>query len=73
MEFTRRLKLFKFATSLGGIESLIDHFVSTMRYYYPNKVDREALGFYDNMFRVSVGVENEEDLIDDMKQALESI
>lgn len=33
-EFMSKLKLFKFATSLGGTESLLDHFASTMRYYY---------------------------------------
>ena len=68
--FIKSLRIFKFGTSLGGVESLIDHFASTMRYFY-SKEEREALGYFDNMFRVSVGIENIEDLLADLTQALE--
>jgi cystathionine gamma-synthase len=58
---TQRLKLFKHATSLGGVESLIEHRKS---------VEGIESKTPDNLLRVSVGIENLEDLINDFKQAL---
>jgi cystathionine gamma-synthase len=61
MALTGKLQLFTTATSLGGVESLIEHRKS---------VEGEASPTPDNLLRVSVGLENVEDLIEDWKQAL---
>ena len=63
--FLKALRLFKFSTSLGGVESLIDQFVSTMRHYY-SKEQMLALGFTDTLFRISIGTEDVDDLIADL-------
>ena len=68
-EFPKNLKLFKFGTSLGGVDSLLDHFGGTMRIYYTKEQQIER-GYTDNFYRVSVGIENSEDLIADLEQAL---
>jgi cystathionine gamma-lyase/cystathionine beta-lyase len=62
-------KIFSLAESLGGVESLINHPV-TMTHASIPKQDREAAGVVDNLLRLSVGVEDIDDLIDDLKQAL---
>ena len=64
------LKLFSLAESLGGVESLIGH-PATMTHSSIPKKDREASGIVDSLIRLSVGVEDAEDLIDDLRQALE--
>lgn len=56
--------------SLGGVESLIEQPI-VMSYHDFTPEARRAVGIYDNMIRVSCGVENAEDLIADLKQALE--
>ena len=66
----RHLKLFSLAESLGGVESLIGH-PATMTHASIPKKDREASGIVDSLIRLSVGVEDVEDLIDDLAQALE--
>ena len=66
----RHLKLFSLAESLGGVESLIGH-PATMTHSSIPKKDREASGIVDSLIRLSVGVEDAEDLIDDLRQALE--
>ena len=68
----RHLKLFSLAESLGGVESLIGH-PATMTHSSIPKKDREASGIVDSLIRLSVGVEDAEDLIDDLRQALEII
>lgn len=65
-----RFKLFTLAESLGGVESLINHPVSMTHGSIP-KETREAVGVTDNLLRLSVGVEDIEDLLEDLKQALE--
>ena len=65
-DFNRNLKLFKFGTSLGGIDSLLDHFGGTMRIYYTKEQQVER-GYTDNFFRMSVGIEDAEDLIEDLR------
>tara|TARA_B100001287_G_scaffold275545_1_gene283391 strand:- start:2980 stop:4125 length:1146 start_codon:yes stop_codon:yes gene_type:complete len=65
----RNLKLFSLAESLGGVESLIGH-PATMTHSSIPKKDREANGIVDSLIRLSVGVEDAEDLIDDLCQAL---
>ncbi len=68
--FLRALTYFPLAESLGGVESLIDHPASMTHASIP-KAEREKIGLSDNLFRISVGIENAKDLIDDLKQALE--
>jgi cystathionine gamma-synthase len=55
--------------SLGGVESLIEQPL-VMSYYECTPEDRRRFGIPDNMVRLSCGIENTEDLIDDLKQAL---
>jgi len=65
-------KLFTLAESLGGVESLIGHPASMTHASIP-KADRQAVGLTDSLIRLSVGVEDVEDLIDDLEQALRNI
>ena len=69
LDTVRRVKLFALAESLGGVESLIGHPV-TMTHGAIPKEEREKTGVVDSLIRLSVGVEDAEDLIDDLKQAL---
>jgi len=62
-------KVFSLAESLGGVESLINHPVSMTHGSIP-KAEREKAGVVDNLLRLSVGVEDIEDLLEDLKQAL---
>lgn len=62
-------KVFSLAESLGGVESLINHPV-TMTHASIPKAERERVGVVDNLLRLSVGVEDVEDLLEDLKQAL---
>ena len=62
-------KVFTLAESLGGVESLINH-PATMTHGSVPKEAREKVGVVDNLLRLSVGVEDVEDLIEDIKQAL---
>jgi len=60
------------AVSLGGVETLIQHPVS-MTHACMDKKLREESGITDGLVRLSVGIENVDDLIDDLKQALENV
>lgn len=62
-------KVFTLAESLGGVESLINH-PATMTHGSIPKDVREKVGVVDNLIRISVGVEDIEDLLEDLKQAL---
>ena len=62
-------KVFALAESLGGVESLINHPVSMTHGSIP-KAEREKAGVVDNLLRLSVGVEDIDDLIEDLEQAL---
>lgn len=62
-------KVFSLAESLGGVESLINH-PATMTHGSIPKEEREKVGVTDNLLRLSVGVEDIEDLLDDLKVAL---
>lgn len=64
-----RFKVFTLAESLGGVESLINHPVSMTHGSIP-KEEREKVGVTDNLLRLSVGVEDIEDLLADLEQAL---
>jgi len=67
--FLRAVKVFACAESLGGVESLIEH-PAIMTHASVPKETREKLGISDGLIRLSVGVEDAQDLIDDLKQAL---
>ncbi|MBC7914728.1 MAG: PLP-dependent transferase [Pyrinomonadaceae bacterium] len=68
-EVASRFKLFTLAESLGGVESLVNHPVSMTHGSIPKEL-REAVGVTDNLLRLSVGVEDVEDLLDDLRQVL---
>jgi len=68
-EIVKRVELFALAESLGGVESLIGH-PATMTHASIPKVEREKSGIVDSLIRLSVGIEDVEDLIDDLTQAL---
>jgi cystathionine gamma-lyase len=73
LEGTRRVlertQLFTLAESLGGVESLIEH-PAIMTHATIPADQREALGITDGFVRLSVGVEDADDLIADLAQAL---
>ncbi|WP_339846383.1 cystathionine gamma-synthase [uncultured Dokdonia sp.] len=71
VSFVEKLKIFTLAESLGGVESLAGHPASMTHGSIP-KEEREKLGIKDSLVRLSVGIEDEEDLIADLKQALEN-
>lgn len=62
-------KVFSLAESLGGVESLVNH-PATMTHASIPKTEREKAGVVDNLLRLSVGVEDVEDLLEDLKQVL---
>jgi cystathionine gamma-lyase/cystathionine beta-lyase len=62
-------EVFSLAESLGGVESLINH-PATMTHASIPKEEREKAGVVDTMLRLSVGVEDVDDLIVDLEQAL---
>lgn len=64
-----RTKVFSLAESLGGVESLIGHPASMTHSSIPKEL-REKAGVVDSLLRLSVGVEDIDDLIDDLKQAI---
>ena len=64
-----RVKIFCLAESLGGVESLIEHPAVMTHASLPQKI-REELGIADALIRLSVGIEDVEDLIGDLEQAL---
>lgn len=64
-------KIFTLAESLGGVESLISHPASMTHGSIPKEV-REKVGVTDSLIRLSIGVEDAEDLVEDLKQAIES-
>jgi cystathionine gamma-lyase len=70
--FLENTELFALAESLGGVESLINH-PGLMTHASVSKEQRDALGVTDSLVRLSVGVEDVRDLIDDLKFALETI
>ncbi|GMU62540.1 MAG: cystathionine beta-lyase [Myxococcaceae bacterium] len=69
--FLKTVKVFACAESLGGVESLIEH-PAIMTHASIPKESREKLGITDGLIRLSVGIEDAQDLIDDLKQAFEA-
>ncbi len=70
-KFTQNTKLFTLAESLGGIESLLE-VPAIMTHGGIPVAEREKSGVFDDLVRLSVGIEDTEDLIQDIKQALEA-
>jgi len=70
--FAGSMKVFSLAESLGGVESLISH-PATMTHASIPKDIREKAGVSDSLLRISVGVEDEADLLKDLSQALEKV
>ena len=60
------------AVSLGGVESLVVHPASTTHAVVPRE-EREKTSLFDNLIRLSVGIEDADDLIKDLQQALDKI
>lgn len=69
LEVVKKVKIFSLAESLGGVESLIGHPASMTHASIPKK-ERQISGVTDSLIRLSVGIENAEDLIEDLKNAL---
>ncbi|HEX5748275.1 MAG TPA: cystathionine gamma-synthase [Archangium sp.] len=69
-KFLKTVKIFACAESLGGVESLIEH-PAIMTHASVPKETRELLGISDGLIRLSVGIEDAQDLVDDLKQALD--
>lgn len=69
IRIVENLKIFTLAESLGGVESLAGHPASMTHASIP-KEEREKLGVVDSLIRLSVGIEDVEDLIADLKQAI---
>lgn len=69
LNVVKKVKVFSLAESLGGVESLIGH-PATMTHAAIPKEEREKSGVVDSLIRLSVGVEDADDLIADLKQAL---
>jgi cystathionine beta-lyase len=68
----KKLKIFTLAESLGGVESLVGHPASMSHASIP-KAEREKAGISNALIRLSVGIEDKEDLILDLKSALEKL
>jgi methionine-gamma-lyase len=66
------LEVAKLAVSLGGTESLAEH-PASMTHADVTAEQKERLGITDGMIRLSVGIEHPEDLIADLRQALDTI
>jgi cystathionine beta-lyase len=69
LEVVKKAKIFALAESLGGVESLMGH-PATMTHASIPKEEREKSGVVDSLIRLSVGIEDADDLIADLKQAL---
>jgi len=70
--FLNNISIFTLAESLGGVESLIEH-PAIMTHASIDKKIREELGITDGLLRLSVGIEDVDDLIEALDHALESI
>ena len=68
-KITSSFKVFTLAESLGGVESLVNH-PATMTHASIPKVERDKTGIVDSLIRLSVGIEDVKDLIDDLDQAI---
>lgn len=70
--FLKNLEIFALAESLGGVESLIEHPAIMTHASVPKKI-RESIGLTDNLIRISVGIEDVEDLKRDLSKAFKAL
>ena len=71
-KFAKNLNIFILAESLGGVESLICHPASMTHASIPKDI-REKICLSDGLVRLSIGVEHPDDLLEDVKQALDRL
>ncbi len=72
LRFADALRVWQLGPSLGGVESLASH-PATVSYYEFTREERLRLGILDNLIRLAVGIEDAEDLIADLDQALDRV
>jgi cystathionine beta-lyase/cystathionine gamma-synthase len=70
--FLKNLKIFSLAVSLGGVESLVEQ-PATMSHASMPLEERKGVGIHDNLIRLSIGLENVEDILDDLQVGLNAI
>ena len=70
--FVNNLKIFSISVSLGAVESLVNHPASMTHKVIP-VAEREKSGIFDSLIRLSVGIEDIDDLIADLEQAFTKI
>lgn len=70
--FLRRVKVFSLAESLGGVDSLVEHPATMSHASMPESV-RKGVGITGGLIRLSVGLENVDDLVEDLEQALAAV
>ncbi len=70
-KFLSCLKIFSLAESLGGVESLVEHPAIMTHASVPREI-RQRLGIADGLIRLSVGIEDQKDLLGDLEQALDT-
>lgn len=70
--FLENVQIFALAESLGGVESLIEH-PAIMTHASVPAENRKALGIDDTLIRLSVGIEDLEDLLNDLKSAFDKV
>ena len=68
----RKVRVCSLGESLGGVETLISH-PATMTHAAVGEKGRKAIGITDGLVRISVGIEDVEDILDDLNQALSAI
>jgi cystathionine gamma-lyase/cystathionine beta-lyase/cystathionine gamma-lyase/homocysteine desulfhydrase len=68
----RKVRVCSLGESLGGVETLISH-PATMTHAAVGEKGRKAIGITDGLVRISVGIEDVEDIVDDLDQALRAI
>jgi cystathionine beta-lyase/cystathionine gamma-synthase len=68
----RKVRICSLGESLGGVETLISH-PATMTHAALGEKGRKAIGLTDGMVRISVGVEDSDDIIEDLDNALKAI
>lgn len=69
--FLKGLKIFQLAESLGGADSLIEH-AATMSYAAMNEEARKKSGITDDLIRLSIGLEDSDDLINDLEKGFQN-
>lgn len=72
LNFVKNVEIFALAESLGGVESLIGHPATMTHASIPKEV-REKSGVVDSLIRLSVGIEDAQDLIEDLEKALAAL